>query len=103
MALFIYPTIVAWTWGGGWLTAIGYSDFAGSGVVHLCGGVAGLVATIILKPREGRFGFIMTDDKVKLTDEESKLARRSSIDADEFRPSSIAFAALGVMILWFGF
>ena len=51
----IYPLIVNWTWGGGWLAAGGFYDFAGSGVVHLTGGTAGLVAALILGPRYGKF------------------------------------------------
>jgi len=60
MTGFIYPCIVNWTWGGGWLAhgngeGLGYYDFAGSGIVHLCGGSAGIVAAIILGPRKGKF------------------------------------------------
>ena len=52
---FIYPMIVAWTWGRGWLYVFGYEDFAGSGVVHITGGFAGLVGAVICGPRLGRF------------------------------------------------
>lgn len=52
---FIYPVVVAWTWGEGWLLAHGFTDFAGSGIVHMTGGVAGLCAAIVLGPRLGRF------------------------------------------------
>jgi Amt family ammonium transporter len=55
MTGFIYPVIVAWTWGTGWLAGKGYYDFAGSGIVHLTGGIAGLVGAIMVGPREGRF------------------------------------------------
>lgn len=63
MTGFIYPVVVAWTWGGGWLTATdddgnaywGYKDFAGSGIVHLVGGVAGFVGAVIAGPRLGKF------------------------------------------------
>ncbi len=58
MTSFIYPVVVAWSWGGGWLASlfgVGYMDFAGSGVVHLCGGAAGLAGTAILGPRTGRW------------------------------------------------
>jgi Amt family ammonium transporter len=51
----IYPIIVAWTWGGGWLTVMGFIDFAGSGVVHLTGGIAGLAGAVICGPRLGKF------------------------------------------------
>lgn len=52
---FLYPVVVHWTWGGGWLAAGGYLDFAGSGIVHLVGGVCGLVGAIMVGPRSGRF------------------------------------------------
>lgn len=59
MTGFIYPCVVNWTWGGGWLStgdgSVGYYDFAGSGVVHLVGGTAGIVAAMLLGPRIGRF------------------------------------------------
>jgi Amt family ammonium transporter len=59
-----YPLFAAWTWGGGWLSQIGdsmklghgYVDFAGSGVVHMVGGVAALAGAIVLGPRIGKFG-----------------------------------------------
>jgi Amt family ammonium transporter len=59
-----YPIIAAWTWGGGWLAktwstmslGAGYVDFAGSGVVHLTGGVAAFTGAIVLGPRIGKFG-----------------------------------------------
>ena len=52
---FIYPVVVAWTWGGGWLAKKGFTDFAGSGIVHLCGGVAGFWGATILGPILGKF------------------------------------------------
>lgn len=51
----IYPVIGHWVWGGGWLTEMGMQDFAGSTVVHLQGGIAALVATLLLKPRLGKY------------------------------------------------
>ena len=59
-----YPLFAAWTWGGGWLAktwatmslGAGYVDFAGSGVVHMVGGVAALAGAIVLGPRIGKFG-----------------------------------------------
>ena len=56
----IYPIIVAWTWGGGWLSKLGYLDYAGSGIVHLTGGIAGLIGAIVIGPRIGRFTDIRT-------------------------------------------
>jgi len=77
--------VVAWTWScKGWLNYVGagYMDFAGSGVVHLCGGIGALVGAKIVGPREGRF------DK--------------AIDQSEFDPHNVAFVVLGTFILWFG-
>jgi len=78
----IYPIVGHWIWGGGWLANMGFSDFAGSTVVHTVGGFAALVGTIILKPREGKY----TVD-----------GRAKAIPAH-----SIPLASLGVFILWFG-
>ena len=47
----IYPIQMGWQWGGGWLAAIGFSDFAGSTLVHSCGGAAALAGVILLGPR----------------------------------------------------
>lgn len=61
---FIYPTIVAWTWGKGWLFKMGFLDFAGSGIVHMVGGFAGLTGAIICGPRIGRFNDIRTGNPI---------------------------------------
>lgn len=53
---FIYPVQGYWKWGGGWLDAVGFSDFAGSGVVHLCGASAALAGVLLLGPRKGKYG-----------------------------------------------
>jgi Amt family ammonium transporter len=82
MTAFIYPVIVHWTWGGGWLYKKGYVDFAGSGIVHMVGGCAGLAGTIILGPRTGRF---------QITEEKGN-----------FKPYNIPLVVLGTIILWFG-
>ena len=79
---FIYPVQGYWKWGGGWLDAIGYTDFAGSGVVHLCGAAAALAAVIILGPRSGKYG---SDGSISV-----------------MRGSNIPIAALGALILWLG-
>lgn len=57
MTGFIYPVVVSWTWAGGWLATMepGFADFAGSGVVHLTGGVAGLAGAVFCGPRLGKF------------------------------------------------
>ena len=82
MNLLIYPWIVHWTWGGDWLSEGGFTDFAGSGIVHLCGGIAGLVGAIMVGVRKGRF-----DDKV---------------DQNKFRGHNIPLVVLGTFILWMG-
>jgi len=55
LTAFIYPVVVHWQWGGGWAGTRGVLDFAGSGVVHMCGGVAALVSAIFVGPRHGRY------------------------------------------------
>ena len=75
MTAFIYPIAAGWVWGGGWLAELGFLDFAGSGVVHMTGGVAGLVGTIILGPRTGFFV-----DKKK---QQAKMERQKKIEAKE--------------------
>lgn len=77
----IYPISGYWKWGGGWLDALGFYDFAGSLVVHAVGGFAALAAVIVLGPRIGRF----SGDK-----------------PNALPPSNLALAALGVFILWVG-
>ncbi len=52
---FVYPIGGMWKWGGGWLNAMGFWDFAGSGIVHMVGGFAGLAGAILLGPRIGRY------------------------------------------------
>ncbi len=81
----IYPIQMGWEWGGGWLDFMGFSDFAGSTLVHACGGSAALAGIILLGPRLGRF----TDD--------GKPANMAP-----FAPSSIPLVTLGTFILWMG-
>ena len=78
----IYPIIGAWTWGGGWLNQLGFSDFAGSTIVHSTGGWAALAGLIVVGPRLGKF---RRDGTVRSTP-----------------PSNILVVTLGVFILWFG-
>ena len=59
MTGFIYPVVVGWCWGGGWLgdtnvNGKGFHDFAGTGIVHMIGGVSGFIGAYILGPRFGR-------------------------------------------------
>jgi ammonium transporter, Amt family len=79
---FIYPVVAHWIWGGGWLAGLGKQDFAGSTVVHLTGAMAALAATIILKPRIGKFNEDGTSNDI---------AGHNQV-----------YTALGVLILWVG-
>ena len=81
----IYPIEMGWQWGGGHLAAAGFSDFAGSTLVHSAGAAAALAGAILLGPRLGRF----TD-----SGEAAPMA--------PFASSSIPLATLGVFILWMG-
>ena len=85
MAGLIYPISMGWQWGGGWLSTSGFSDFAGSTLVHACGGSAALAGVIILGAREGRFG---------------KKGEKKSMEP--FAASSIPLVTLGTFLLWFG-
>ncbi len=78
----IYPIVGAWTWGGGWLDAMGFKDFAGSTIVHGTGGWAALAGAMVIGPRYGKFP---KDGTIKATP-----------------PSNILVVTLGVFILWFG-
>ena len=78
----IYPIVGAWTWGGGWLDELGFSDFAGSTIVHSTGGWAALAGVLVVGPRLGKY---RSDGSVKPTP-----------------PSNILVVTLGVFILWFG-
>ena len=78
----IYPIYGSWTWGGGWLTEMGFSDFAGSTLVHSVGGWAALTGCLILGPRAGKYG---ADGKI------SPIAG-----------ANMPLACLGTFILWFG-
>jgi Amt family ammonium transporter len=78
----IYPIQGAWNWGGGFLSSMGYSDYAGSGTVHLCGAAAALAVVTVLGPRNGKYA----EDGTSLP----------------MPGSNIPMAALGVWILWLG-
>jgi len=79
---FIYPVQGFWNWGGGFLNAGGYLDYAGSGTVHLCGAAAALAVVLVLGPRKGKYA----SDGTSLP----------------MPGSNIPLAALGVWILWLG-
>ncbi len=78
----IYPIIGSWTWGGGWLGAMGFQDFAGSTIVHSTGGWAALAGALVVGARKGKF---REDGSVKSTP-----------------PSNVPAVTLGVFILWLG-
>ena len=78
----IYPIVGAWTWGEGWLSQLGFKDFAGSTIVHSTGGWAALAGLLALGPRLGKF---RKDGSVKPTP-----------------PSNVLIVTLGVFILWLG-
>ena len=78
----LYPIVGHWTWGGGWLSELGFADFAGSSIVHSVGGWAALAGIILLGPRRGRF-----DDAGK---------------PQVLAPSSLPIVTLGTFILWMG-
>ncbi len=82
MTGFIYPMQGMWKWGGGFLDAAGFQDFAGSGVVHLCGAAAALAGVILLGPRKGKYG------------------ADGSVNA--IPGANLPLAALGMFILWMG-
>ena len=81
----IYPIVMGWQWGGGWLAVRGFSDFAGSTLVHSTGGAAALAGAILLGPRIGRFAKAGSPAPVK-----------------PFAASSIPLVTIGVFILWLG-
>jgi len=78
----VYPIIGHWVWGGGWLSKLGFADFAGSTVVHATGGWAAFIGAVLLGPRLGKYN---GNGKV-----------------NAIAGHSIPLAALGVFILWFG-
>ena len=82
LTAFIYPIVGAWTWGGGWLSEMGFQDFAGSTIVHSVGGWAALAGILVVGPRLGKF--------------------RKDGSARPTPPSNILIVTLGVFILWLG-
>ncbi|MBN2753946.1 MAG: ammonium transporter [Candidatus Goldbacteria bacterium] len=82
ITLLIYPVVGHWAWGGGWLSKLGFIDFAGSTVVHSVGAWAALMGAIVLGPRIGKY---------------DALGRPKAI-----KGHNIPLATLGVFILWFG-
>ena len=82
MSLVIYPIEAHWIWGGGWLSQLGFHDFAGSCAIHMVGGIAALIGACLLGPRIGKF----TKDKKPVA----------------IPGHSLTLGALGCFILWFG-
>ena len=82
---FLYPFVMGWQWGGGWLAAKGFADFAGSTLVHSTGGAAALAGAILLGPRLGRF-----------------TKKGEPAPLKPFAASSIPLVTIGVFILWLG-
>ena len=83
----IYPVEAHWTWGGGWLSQIGFHDFAGSNCIHMVGGISALIGASFLGARIGKFE---RDDSGKVT------------KVNAFPGHNLVAAALGVFILWLG-
>eukprot|EP00801_Mesodinium_rubrum_P002469 Mrub_02469.p1 GENE.Mrub_02469~~Mrub_02469.p1 ORF type:complete len:498 (+),score=42.28 Mrub_02469:122-1495(+) len=82
---FIWPFVVRWTWSdNGFLKEMGYQDFAGSGVVHMFGGVIGLVGCVIIGPRKGRFDYDL--QIIKLQNLLKELPPDNYIDCDQMIP-----------------
>ena len=87
ISLFVYPIEAHWIWGGGWLSSLGFYDYAGSCAIHMVGGITALVGAIILGPRIGKY---------------VKDSNGTVIKVNAIPGHSIPLGALGVFILWFG-
>ena len=82
----IYPIEAHWIWGGGWLSQLGFHDFAGSTAIHMVGGIAALVGAWMLGPRIGKF--------TKRSD--------GTVQVNAFPGHNLPLGCLGCFILWFG-
>jgi len=85
LTAFVYPVVVHWQWGGGFTAQENVVDYAGSGVVHMTGGLAGIIGATIIGPRRGRFEGSICNPRV-----------------NDMPTYSIVFQTLGTLILWFG-
>ena len=83
----IYPIEAHWTWGGGWLSQIGFHDFAGSNCIHMVGGISALIGAAMLGPRIGKF----------VKDKDGKVTK-----VNAFPGHNLPIGCLGVFILWLG-
>ena len=82
----VYPIEAHWIWGGGWLSQLGFHDFAGSCAIHMVGGISALIGAKILGARIGKF----------------KKDKNGNVTVSAFPGHNIALGALGVFILWLG-
>ena len=87
ISLLIYPIEAHWIWGGGWLSKLGFHDYAGSCAIHMVGGIAALIGAAMLGPRIGKY----------VKDKSGKVTKVNAIPGH-----SIPLGALGVFILWLG-
>ena len=87
ISLVIYPIEAHWIWGGGWLAALGFHDFAGSTAIHMVGGITALIGAVMVGPRIGKYE----------RDKNGKVIKVNAIQGH-----SIPLGALGAFILWFG-
>jgi len=87
ISLLIYPIEAHWIWGGGWLSSLGFHDYAGSCAIHMVGGIAALIGAAMLGPRIGKY----------VKDSSGKVTKVNAIPGH-----SIPLGALGVFILWLG-
>ena len=87
ISLFIYPIEAHWIWGGGWLSKLGFHDYAGSCAIHMVGGIAALIGASFLGERIGKYE----------RDKDGKVIKVNAIPGH-----SITLGALGVFILWLG-
>ena len=83
----IYPVEAHWVWGGGWLSQLGFHDFAGSAAIHMVGGLCALVGAAMLGPRIGKY----------VTDEAGKIVK-----VNAFPGHNLPLGCLGCFILWLG-
>ncbi len=87
ISLLIYPIEAHWIWGGGWLSSMGFHDYAGSCAIHMVGGIAALIGAAVLGPRIGKY----------VRNSKGKVTKVNAIPGH-----SIPLGALGVFILWLG-
>lgn len=87
ISFIVYPIEAHWVWGGGWLSQMGFIDFAGSAAIHSVGGITALIGAIMVGPRIGKY---------------ERNAEGKVVKVNAFPGHNIPIGALGVFILWFG-